>query len=337
MAKIGILTFHASHNFGSMLQAYALQSTLQKMGHSAQIINFRSQTQREQCSGAYHKPAGSLRGLVRRMTLWPFRKDLIGKYRKFEMFIKQELSCTPIYRSEEELLRRGGGVLFDCYICGSDQIWNATARDFSWLYFLPFKQGKKIAYAPSAGDKVQLPAQKEKMLGFLSQFTAISVREQKLADALAGDLSQKPFVALDPTLLLTSQEWAAHISDEPLVKGDYLVVYAPYLMPDLLNTIPADNKARLVICAPMSLQALYNPRFVKCLNTGPWEFLNLIYYSKGVVSGSFHAAVFAKLFQKPLYCLDMGPGSRIANLEEKFKQLSDERAKSLQFLREALT
>lgn len=84
------------------------------------------------------------------------------------------------------------------------------------------------------------------------------------------------------------------------------------------------------------MKALFNPRFTKRFDTGPWDFLNLIYYSKGVISGSFHAAVFAKLFNKPLYCVDMGPGSRIANLEEKFKHLEEERAKSMQFLREAL-
>jgi hypothetical protein len=120
------------------------------------------------------------------------------------------------------------------------------------------------------------------------------------------------------------------------VAGDYLFVYAPYRMPALLQTIPAENKMPLVMASPFDLLALYSKHYIKRLNTGPWEFLNLIYYSKGVVSGSFHAAVFAKTFNKPLYCMDMGAGSRIANLEKKFKHLPEERSKSMQFLREAL-
>lgn len=334
MAKIGILTFHASHNFGSMLQAFALQHTLQKMGHLVQIINFRSEVQRAQCSGPYHKPVEGVRGFVRKLILSPFKKDLTGKYNKFESFIKMELNCTPVYATVQEVLANCAS--FDFYICGSDQIWNSTARDFSWLYFLPFRTGNKIAYAPSAGDKVLLPQDKEKIVDLLSYFSAISVREQKLADVLGTLLPTKPQVALDPTLLLTAEKWASHIDKKPLVKGDYLFVYAPYRMPALLKTIPTDNKMPLVIASPFDVVALYSRQYVKRLNTGPWEFLNLIYHSKGVVSGSFHAAVFAKLFKKPLYCIDMGPGSRIANLEEKFKHLEQERASSLQFLREAL-
>ena len=334
MKNIGILTFHAAHNFGSMLQAFALQNTLTRLGYTVQIINFRSKAQREQCSGVYHKPAYTLTGLARKMLLFPLRKDLIEKYHKFEHFIQADLSCTAVYHTAEEVLQKAGN--FDYYICGSDQIWNSNARDFDWLYFLPFTKGKKIAYAPSAGDKVLLPADKKKMRTLLSQFSAVSVREQKLADTLDAFLPQKPEVVLDPTLLLSAEDWSKYIDKKPLVNGDYLFVYSPFRMPALLKTIPSDNKMLLVISSPVDLIALYSPRYIKRLNTGPWDFLNLIYHSKGVVSGSFHAAVFAKLFQKPLYCIDMGPDSRIANLEEKFKHLNEERNKSLQFLREAL-
>ena len=116
-------------------------------------------------------------------------------------------------------------------------------------------------------------------------------------------------------------------------------MYAPYTYSGkkaLLNVIPKNNRLPLVVSTIFAMSVVYNPRFIKRFDTGPWDFLNLIYYSKGVVSGSFHAAVFAKLFHKPLYCLDMGPDSRIANLEDKFEHLEEERIKSLQFLQESL-
>ena len=334
MKKIGILTFHASHNFGSMLQAFALQKTLQKMGHTCEIINFRSKTQLEQCSGAYNKPIDGVRGLLRKLFLFPFCKDLISKYNKFEKFLNNDLCCTNTFFNEEEVLKQT--EKFDFYICGSDQIWNYSAKDFSWLYFLPFSKGKKIAYGCSAGDKTSLPIDKEKMIKLLSVFSAISVREQNLADKLSLLLSKKIDVVLDPTLLFTAEEWIAHIDKEPIVKEDYVLVYSPYRMSKLLNTIPMTEKISLVICSPFDLKALYSCKYIKCLNSGPWDFLNLIYYSKGVVSGSFHASVFAKLFDKPLYCIDMGSGSRIENLENKFKHIEQERSKSLQFLKDAL-
>ena len=39
--KCGIVTFHSSHNYGSVLQAYALVRVMQKMGLDAELIDFR--------------------------------------------------------------------------------------------------------------------------------------------------------------------------------------------------------------------------------------------------------------------------------------------------------
>lgn len=333
MKKIGILTFHASHNFGSMLQAFALQKTLKKMGYLCQIINFRSKDQIENCSGVYQKPVRDLKGILRKLLLFPFRKELTEKHNRFERFLNDCLLCTPIYKTEQEVLKNCSD--FDVYICGSDQIWNMKAKDFNWIYFLPFKNGKKIAYAPSAGDNTYL-SNKDKIKELLSRFSAICVREEKLSVVLSDLLPQKPTVLVDPTLLLLPEEWEKYISKEPIVKGDYLFLYSPYHMSDLVHIIPKDNKLPVVICSPLDLTCLYSPKYVKCLSSGPWEFLNLIYHSKGVVSGSFHAAVFAKLFKKPLYCIDMGKESRINNLEIKFKNIEHEREAGLKFLQDAL-
>ena len=331
--KIGILTFHASHNFGSMFQNFALQHVLQQLGYDCETINFRSQFQRQYRSGDWHIPTNTFNAFVKKLLLFPWHKDAIKKYNKFEQFLQKDLNCSAQYNTEEEVLKH---LNYDIYLAGGDQIWNTEAGDFSWIYFLPFKASKKISYAPSLGDHPTLTKEeKTKIKQYLKSFTAISVREESGA-TLLGNFTQKPVVVLDPTLLLTSDEWSKHITKEPLVRGDYLFVYAPYRRPTLLRSIPSNNRLPLVLSTPLDWLSLYNPRFIKCLNTGPWDFLNLIYYSKGVVSGSFHAAVFAKLFNKPLYCMDMGPGSRIANLEEKFKHIEEERAKSMQFLKEAL-
>lgn len=333
--KIGILTFHASHNFGSMLQAFALQQVLGKLGCNVKIINFRSMLQRKYRSGEWHVPLTNWRTIIKKLLLLPWRKDLITKYQKFEDFSQHSLRCTSPYNTEQEVLERE--LQYDIYVAGSDQIWNTHALDFSWLYFLPFHSDKKVAYAPSLGDRCQFQtaAEQEKAKYYLSDFSAISVREESGADLL-GTFVKRPTVALDPTLLLSAEEWIKHIDKQPIVTGDYLFVYSPYRRPELKHAIPADNTLPLVISTLVDWPLLYSSRYIKRFDTGPWDFLNLIYHSKGVVSGSFHAAVFAKLFNKPLYCLDMGPGSRISNLEEKFKNLEQERAKSIQFLKEAL-
>lgn len=332
--KIGILTFHASHNFGSMLQAYALQHTLKSLGYQSEIINFRSNFQRKYRSGDWYVPNKNLKSILQKLLLFPWRRDLTNKYNKFEAFLKQELQCSEQYYTEQEVLKKA--LCYDVYIAGGDQIWNPKAGDFSWIYFCPFAAKKKISYSSSIGDKPSF-TEDEKAIAkrYLDDFSAISVREESAAHLLET-FTQKPAVMLDPTLLLTAQEWVKHISAKPLVGGDYLFIYAPYRQYALLRSIPSNNSLPLVISTPFAWSALYNPRFIKRFNTGPWDFLNLIYHSKGVVSGSFHAAVFAKLFNKPLYCMDMGPESRIANLENKFQHLEEERTKSIKFLQESL-
>lgn len=39
--KVGIITYHRAHNYGAVLQCYALQEVLKRMGHDTQIIDYR--------------------------------------------------------------------------------------------------------------------------------------------------------------------------------------------------------------------------------------------------------------------------------------------------------
>lgn len=174
--KIGVLTFHASHNFGSMLQAFALQKILEQIGYASEIINFRSVVQRKNFSGVWHLRVNSIYALMRKCVLFPWRQDFITKYNKFENFLQNNLVHTAQYNTEEEVLEKS--PKYDFYIAGSDQIWNSTAMDFSWLYFLPFKTGKKIAYAPSAGDQALLPQNKEKCLIYYPNLTLLACGKQ---------------------------------------------------------------------------------------------------------------------------------------------------------------
>ena len=146
MKKVGVLTFHASFNYGSMLQAFALQRILEKLGYEPEIINFRTEKQKELYS--YNRKLKSFKEIIRRILLFPYKKDLFKKQDKFEDFIKNYLYCTKEYSILDQLKEENLG--FDYYIVGSDQIWNTNCIDFDLAYLLPFvKNGKKIAYAPS--------------------------------------------------------------------------------------------------------------------------------------------------------------------------------------------
>ena len=142
MKKVGIITFHASHNYGSMLQAYALQQVVLSMGYDCEIINFRSIAQKEMYKPIFLK--GTFYGkCVRFIIQATYALDILKKYRLFEYFLKEELILSPKeYTTLHDL--ENENFSYDYYISGSDQIWNVHAYDFNYAYFLPFvKSGKR--------------------------------------------------------------------------------------------------------------------------------------------------------------------------------------------------
>ena len=93
--KIGILTFHAAHNYGSMLQNYALQQVLIKLGHQPETINLRTELQKEIYD--FFLPFCKMKDkkhIARRIIFRPWKKSLLKKYQLFERFLSNELSLS---------------------------------------------------------------------------------------------------------------------------------------------------------------------------------------------------------------------------------------------------
>ena len=208
MKKVGIITFHAAYNYGSMLQAYALQQVILSMGYDCEIINFRSPAQKRQ-----YKPifvVGSFYGrCVRFIIQAAYVWGILKKQRLFEQFLNSELKLSyNEYGTLEDL--ENAGFNYDYYISGSDQIWNVYCNDFNYAYFLPFvKSGKRIAYAPSMGAQLSIKTYKDrkKVIDLLNQYDAISVREA-VGSRYIGEITKMPTASvLDPTLLLNPQEY----------------------------------------------------------------------------------------------------------------------------------
>ena len=136
MKKIGQLTFHASHNYGSVLQAYALSRELQLLGFQTEFINLRPESQRQ----AYKIIRESDRGIHRffRILIYPF---LSKRAKEYERFINKVLPTTlKEYKSTEELKKEVFD--YDMYVCGGDQIWNPICQDFETAYYLQFLDDK---------------------------------------------------------------------------------------------------------------------------------------------------------------------------------------------------
>lgn len=293
---IGILTFHAAHNYGSNLQAYALQTKIALMGYENQIINYQPQQQKMMYAMIDTGKLSAASILKSACNLLHYSK--FSKRKKmFEAFI-----CDRMNKSSEGYLSEDQAVeaaqQYHTIVCGSDQIWNRNkgTRDKSWIFYLDFPHNcHSISYAPSMGNGLVFEDE-NKQLELISKFDCVSVREVQLSDYLI----QKGISAqavVDPTLLLSQKEWDKVVGKCP-VKKPYILFYS----------INCDRKAatqvkrlakqmRLPVVCPMWHPRLWGMGFQYCA-AGPMEFLTLVKNADFVYTNSFHGTVFATIFEK---------------------------------------
>lgn len=317
--KIGILTFHASHNYGSMLQAYALQTYLEDLGCEVSIINFRSPSQKM----VYPKPYKywdevAIKGRLLSPLL--FIKN-IGKWRKFEHFLRSRMHLTTQISSVVDIRCTIEEEKFDAVIVGSDQIWNVLAADFSVGYLLPFSlQCRKIAYAASMGDLRWKSPQDVDLIfvPMLNDFDAISVREQSLSCLFSKLLNKKIATMPDPAWLITPNTYDQLTQTEPLIKKKYLFYYVPQHEYNGCSYVSqyAKKENLKAVCSASSFRACSG--FINYNNAGPSEFINLVKHAEFVCGNSMHLLVFALLYHKPFLIFASNLDTRVSDLLEYF-------------------
>ena len=327
MKRIGILSFHGAHNYGSMLQNYALQQAIKSLStdYDPVTINLRNKVQDDMYN--IFKPLKDFQDKRRylfKIAMLPWRSGITAKQNLFEKFLKEKISLSEQVASSGDIKSI---PLFDAYVVGSDQIWNFTAHDFDWAYFLDFidseRRPLRIAYAPSMGPSPSLKSltveDKLKAYKFLSQFDSICVRETKTADSIKelGKLAEVPQVCPDPTLLLDMECWESLIyGNAPLKSGKYIFLYNPYYLKDVYDQAKAMSKLTglpIVVSNLAPKTILPSRSFEKILETGPIEFLNLVSNAEYVIGRSFHLAVFSMIFNKKFIAVNGMGDSRLGN------------------------
>ena len=315
--EVAIITFHAAHNYGSMLQAYALQSFLKSIDYNAKIINFCPLSQ-ENLYSLFPKEVSwktKLKASLR-MILYP---STIKKHFNFKLFLKNYLDTTPKYKSVNELKKKC--PVFDVYISGSDQIWNSEIDDFSDAYLLSFvEHQRRVSYAASFGPIGIISATKQEMMREeLNRYRTISVREEKSVALIQEMIHRTVPVMPDPTLLLTRHQWDAILPDNfAIPKQEYILLYALCDEPELDNITDFISKnldLPVVITKYLSGSKFFTYfKYKRKTTCGPREFLSLLKNSKFVLSASFHGTVFSIIYQKPFFVYKGVADARISTL-----------------------
>ena len=300
MGKIGILTYHSGFNYGACLQAFALQTTLNKMGYDNEIINF--ETERFVASREmFSRHPKRMKEYSKLLSRFPYRNALQVRDRMFNNYTFNVLNATRRYYTEQEVIDNIDK--YDCIICGSDQIWNLSQDDApaaNLLFYLNFpKHQRRVSYAASLGKWVkEAPKYEKEFMPWLKQFDAISVRESSGEEYLHSR-GINCTLTIDPTMLLDKEDYEP-ICRERLIKEKYILMFGWNTNTDLITVSKAVSRK-------MGLP-VYNivppPRAMFCgisrkLDIGPCEFLSMIKHAEFVVTNSFHGTAFSTTFERP--------------------------------------
>lgn len=319
MKKIGVVSCYFQHNYGSMLQAYATQMALDKLGYENETIDisgFRGEIKKAKIK--YFIKASitsdillSKFGMAKNVLRKKISKSEYGalsrlRNDKFDTFSKKYFRMSQIYSSKCELGKKCKDN-YSAVLVGSDQLWlpGNIAADYYTLNFVP-KEVNSIAYATSFGQATLPKDSAKKASVFLKRIKHIGVREEsgkKLVKELAG---RDVPVVCDPTLLFTGEEWMDIQKSEAIVKEPYILCYF------LGNNPPHREFAkRLREATGCKIVALTHlDEFVKCdehyadetpYDIDPADFLNLIRNASYVCTDSFHCSVFSILYKKKFF------------------------------------
>ncbi len=305
--RIGILTLPRHINYGGILQAYALQTVLERMGHNIVVLGCTRPT---------------LFPLWRRLLHYVKRiaKNILGKkcgifdvqrYARDYPILSQRIQPfidKYIHEVAVKDLRRLNESDFDAIVVGSDQIWRPKYYrniENAYLDFTTAWRVKRLAYAASFGtEDWEYTAKQTKRCGrLLHQFDGISVREASGVRLCQENFGVDALHVLDPTMLLDKADYVNLIKDAGISRDGIgnLLCYVLDQKEEISNLISQLSAEKNLIPFFTNVVDERNWRIPveKRIKLSVEQWLRGFYDAEFVVTDSFHGCVFSILFNKP--------------------------------------
>lgn len=345
--KIGILTFHAQINYGGVLQCFALQEALKRLGHEPIIINRWFSEDNSALNPHIDKSVkGILKQLLRRLFCCG-EKERLERYKKTNNFINQYLKLTPYSFCDWKDAPKD--LQIDAIIVGSDQVWNCTWQKPNVFLLDGAPKLPSISYAASFGMKEIPESLYEVYREGFKRFLSISVREREGKNIVEG-LGMKAALVVDPSQLLSSNNWCNSLNIKinnnlnTINEPQKLVCY--FIKEDITKVIPIletyamthNTKVDILIQSyiPLAIpknfkdiicrikSILYSSNLVKLrLSADPRDFIELFANADIIISDSYHALMFASIFHKNIRILQPHEDVR-ANMFSRITEFASE-------------
>lgn len=324
MARIGMLTFLHNENYGSILQAWALQQVLLDLGHDARHIDY-APSRREKLFNLLrsgNSPRLILEGLRKKSAV---RKMHSG----FDDFRAKHLWLTSPCPDHAALT--GAAADFELLLCGSDQIWSPL-----WLnpaYFLDFTDRPKVAYAPSLGVSALPGRVKQRRIAHLvKRFSAVSVREAEGAALLRQMAGIDADVLPDPVMLLPRERWQTLMDTDPPA-APYVLCYFIGENPQYWVTVrQAAERAKCGVLVIPRTEGARAAGYPLEEDVPPQRWLTLLGHAAHVVTDSFHGATFCAILNTPCTIVrrdrEDDPQSKNSRIDQLLRTLNVESLES---------
>ena len=334
--RIGILTLTLLNNYGGILQAYALQTVLERMGHEVKVINTKPLERQDIFPGRQEKFRSYIRRFIHSVRNGGNKMEKPMGKNQYIMTLRYVLNFIEKYiqsyyvKSVDEIRRED----FDAIVVGSDQIWNPRfstdlrkSKDNLSFEFLDFARNwdiKRYAYAASFGvDEWLYPDEYTKINATLAKkFLAISVREDSGVELCKKYLGVNAVHLIDPTMLLAPADYSKLVeaANIPACEGD-LFCYILDSREDKTALIERIAKERDMHPFYVKSKSYVESRNIVERSIPPVEkWLRAFMDAKFVVTDSFHGMAFSINFGKPFVAIgNQGRGlARMSSIARMF-------------------
>ena len=307
--KIAIITLPLHTNYGGILQAYALQTALQRMGHD--VYHLQPKVEFHPLHPAWQMPFVWLKRVIRKCFFGEWKLPVFENpykwMRKYtDAFIQANIS---IHFLQDEAWNESLAKEYDAFVVGSDQVWRSCYANPLNRYFLSFlgdsSTALRLAYAASFGTEECdfTPEQIQECNLLLQKFASVSVREQSGVNICENIFGISAKHVLDPTLLLCQEDYLKLIGDELPSEGNLMV----YVLDETVasNQIVAEfaKSKGLIPFRTNSKIESSQARISERLQPPVEKWLRGFVDAEFVITDSFHACVFSIIFNKPFMCI----------------------------------
>lgn len=324
---IGIITFYDGTNYGTTLQALALQKAIISLGFDNEVIDYVPYLETRKFDVLKYRVRHPKEMFQKAISI-AFGKSnnqsRLSRSKKFNEFIKENIKLGE-RQYHYDIDFKNNPPQYEGIIVGSDQTWNpCVAGNPDCLYLTFVKEPTwKGTYAPS----ISVPKLTENQINRLKRLTNdidyLSCREEDGSEIIRKCTGKEVHTVLDPTMLITTEEWEKYVktAEKP----------SKYLLEYLLGDNKTHRSEIQKIAKKLNLEIVSLPySYVDSDRkdgyfAGPGEFLDLIKNASLICTDSFHGTVFSIIFKRPILAFEKhknsdkkSENSRIQHLLQMF-------------------